>query len=604
MSIHKISDPILEKVTMIIGNYRGIVTYENLVIEQNLLSHDTFSFLWRIGEIIPTFRSRAEFVSKYEGTKVLVTFKDSHRNEKVNFKGIITSMELIDKSNASGGYLVSGYSATVCIDDMPECQTYFNKSIEEITKIIDQRTNKAFFTGFHNDNKYKKQIPYIVQYNETDFEFLQRLCMQYGEWMYHDGDYLQIGNFKNSKAVLTNGVNLYDFHVKTKILSHKLGLKGYDPLSANPLQAKALEPQSNSQSHFTTNALRASRNNYNRKNPNFAYTSSAKNAEDMQRIQNLIQQAREAQATIYSGMAQIPLQIGGNVTILNDKVELKSIVTKILHWSKGTGHYQNNFEAIPADVKAPPYANPLFHPEAESQPATVSDNNDPQGMGRVKVKFFWGYESDWLRLIQPHSGAGKGFHFIPEIGEEVMVAFEDRNPENGYIMGTHYNGSETSSYHTSGNDKKVIHTRSGTKIILNDAEGSVFIEDPSGNTYLMDGQGNINVNAPNDMTFTAGKNVSITAGKEVSVSAGTNMINSANDNITQTAGTDIKQTAGGEIHESSDKRTEIADKEIKRQSEKSDTVADKIDIFSEKQNMTMQSGKMVENNSADKAKLF
>ena len=62
-------------------------------------------------------------------------------------------------------------------------------------------------------------------------------------------------------------------------------------------------------------------------------------------------------------------------------------------------------------------------------------------------------------------------------------------------MGTHYNGGETSSYHTRGNDKKVIHTRSGTKIILNDAEGSVFIEDPSGNTYLMDGAGNINVNA-------------------------------------------------------------------------------------------------------------
>ena len=80
-------------------------------------------------------------------------------------------------------------------------------------------------------------------------------------------------------------------------------------------------------------------------------------------------------------------------------------------------------------------------------------------------------------------------------------------------MGTHYNGSETSSYHTSGNDKKVIHTRSGTKIILNDAEGSVFIEDPSGNTYLMDGQGNINVNAPKNMTFTAGDDLNINVGK-------------------------------------------------------------------------------------------
>ncbi|WP_240665148.1 hypothetical protein [Flavobacterium columnare] len=49
---------------------------------------------------------------------------------------------------------------------------------------------------------------------------------------------------------------------------------------------------------------------------------------------------------------------------------------------------------------------------------------------------------------------------------------------------------------------KAIHTRSGTKIILNDAQGSVFIEDPSGNTWTMDRQGNISVNAPKNFTKT------------------------------------------------------------------------------------------------------
>jgi type VI secretion system secreted protein VgrG len=101
-------------------------------------------------------------------------------------------------------------------------------------------------------------------------------------------------------------------------------------------------------------------------------------------------------------------------------------------------------------------------------------------------------------LIQPHSGGGKGFYLVPEIGEEVLVGFESGNAEKPYVMGTQYNGSESSGYHTSGNDKKVIHTRSGTNVILNDADGSVFIEDPSGNTWLMDGKGNINVNALKD----------------------------------------------------------------------------------------------------------
>ncbi|WP_346985278.1 hypothetical protein [Chryseobacterium sp. POE27] len=118
-----------------------------------------------------------------------------------------------------------------------------------------------------------------------------------------------------------------------------------------------------------------------------------------------------------------------------------------------------------------------------------------------------------------------------------MVGFEGGNAEKPFVMGAQYNGAETSSYHTSGNDKKVIHTRSGTKIILNDAEGSVFIEDPSGNTYLMDGRGNINLNAPKDMTFSAGENITITAGINITSNAGMN--------ISETVGASHSSFAGG-----------------------------------------------------------
>ena len=62
----------------------------------------------------------------------------------------------------------------------------------------------------------------------------------------------------------------------------------------------------------------------------------------------------------------------------------------------------------------------------------------------------------------------------------MLIGFESNNAEKPFVMGAHYNGKETSGYRTAGNDKKVIHTRSGTKIILNDAEGSVFIEDRAG----------------------------------------------------------------------------------------------------------------------------
>ena len=55
---------------------------------------------------------------------------------------------------------------------------------------------------------------------------------------------------------------------------------------------------------------------------------------------------------------------------------------------------------------------------------------------------------------------------------------------------------------------------------MNDGEGSILIEDPSGNTWKMDGQGNIDVNAPKNLTLNVGENVTITAGKNISVSSG------------------------------------------------------------------------------------
>ena len=219
------------------------------------------------------------------------------------------------------------------------------------------------------------------------------------------------------------------------------------------------------------------------------------------------------------------------------------------------------------------------------------------GMGRVRVQFPWKEDKNqttpWIRLIQPHSGAGKGFHFIPEIGEEVLVDHESGNAEKPFVMGTHYNGGETSSYHTSGNDKKVIHTRSGTKIILNDAEGSVFIEDPSGNTYLMDGAGNINVNAQNDMTFTAGKNISMTAGMNITASAGMNISENAGANHSSFAGAMMMQNAVADYSLMAANIMEVA--KGKRESEAKEVIdqSQEKKIISENKNEVIQKAVLI-----------
>jgi type VI secretion system secreted protein VgrG len=227
------------------------------------------------------------------------------------------------------------------------------------------------------------------------------------------------------------------------------------------------------------------------------------------------------------------------------------VVIEATHHSEVHGNYTCDFKAIPSDVGAPHYTNVHAYAKAKSHPAKVIDNNDPDGLGRVKASFNWAggnTKSDWMRLIQPHAGAGKGFYFIPEIDEEVLVGFEGGSAERPYVMGTNYNGSESSGYSSSGNDQKVIHTRSGTKMIFNDAVGSVFIEDPSGNTWKMDGQGNIEVNAPKDITMNAGGSISMTAGQNINSSATLNISESAGVDHSISAGAMVNQIAGADYN--------------------------------------------------------
>ena len=246
-------------------------------------------------------------------------------------------------------------------------------------------------------------------------------------------------------------------------------------------------------------------------------------------------------------------------------------------------------------------------PLGETQPARVMDNNDPLKIGRVRAQFPWQEEKNqktpWIRLIQPHSGAGKGFYFIPEIGEEVLVGFESQNAEKPFVMGTHYNGSETSSYHTSENDKKVIHTRSGTKIILNDAEGSIFIEDPSGNTYLMDGNGNINVNAPKNMTFTVGENLNINVGMNMTTSVGLNKSDSIGMNNVESVGA-MKMTSvvGNASVFITGKLTEVIDGDVHSETKQERQERSGGKTISQSEDHTeLHSQTQVHNNSAEKS---
>ncbi len=144
---------------------------------------------------------------------------------------------------------------------------------------------------------------------------------------------------------------------------------------------------------------------------------------------------------------------------------------------------------------------------------------------------------------------------------------------------------------------------SETKIILNDAEASVFIEDPSGNTYLMDGQGNINVNAPKNMTFTAGENVTITAGMNITAIAGMNISETAGMNHSSFAGAMMMQNAVADYSLMAANITNIASDKITKEATDYTKHAEKIELYASKENVQIKSAKTVQLNSGENSNL-
>lgn len=171
--------------------------------------------------------------------------------------------------------------------------------------------------------------------------------------------------------------------------------------------------------------------------------------------------------------------------------------------------------------------------------ATVADIDDPDGQGRVKIKLDWapdaaggdGY-SAWARMATLFAGDNRGSWFIPDVGDEVLVAFEHGDPRRPYVLGGLWNGKDKPPQSmSSGNNLKVIRSRNGVKITLDDKSGqeTLKLETPGGQKLTMkDGPGAVTIEDSNGnsvkletsgITVTAAAKVTVNA-SQVAVSAG------------------------------------------------------------------------------------
>ncbi len=127
--------------------------------------------------------------------------------------------------------------------------------------------------------------------------------------------------------------------------------------------------------------------------------------------------------------------------------------------------------------------------------ALVTQNNDPEKLCRVKVRYPWHEqpsESFWARLSVPMAGDGRGMVTIPEVGDEVLVAFEREDLRFPYVLGALWNGKDKPPIANDDgkNDKRTIHSRKHHYLLFDDgARGVVELKHEKGRTITLDDDG-------------------------------------------------------------------------------------------------------------------
>jgi uncharacterized protein involved in type VI secretion and phage assembly len=136
------------------------------------------------------------------------------------------------------------------------------------------------------------------------------------------------------------------------------------------------------------------------------------------------------------------------------------------------------------------FAHQIQTAEAESgrinEPlvGVVTDNKDPSKLGRVKVKIPVLSDSDttwWCPLVMLGAGKNRGWFFIPEVNDEVLVMFEHGDGQRPVVIGAVWNGKDKpAAKNPGGNPQRIIKSRGGSKITFDDKDNKVIIEDGGG----------------------------------------------------------------------------------------------------------------------------
>ncbi|MGM5631940.1 contractile injection system protein, VgrG/Pvc8 family [Apibacter raozihei] len=465
------------------------------------------------------------------GKKCTLQFKQFGQSAYV-FTGIITEISN-KKVDGHNKLFIRGHAPTILLENGQDCESFEEQGLEAIIRKATGEYPQDLVAWDLRPN-LKDPLKYTVQYRESDWNFVKRLAVRYGEWLYYNGQKIVFGGSGGKTEELVEEQDIYSYELSMRLVPQKFTYVGYDAKQAKnhtvnsdsvPITHQLVNP-------FQQHAIKASEEVYS-KVPLSLYNQSLlekgepelKEAVKRQKLsrQNVFfLEARTNNPNLRLGdIVKMKAWMPGHEIFKNGEVPLESYkVIEISHHQDITEGYYNQLIGVPMDNEVPAYMDENAIPECEEQSAIVMDNNDPDGMSRIRVQFAWQKPfngmTPWIRSITPYAGSGKGMHVVPEIGEEVIVSFENGNAEKPVSLGAMFNGKGKSGHGGAGNYMKGLQTPTGNKLLFNDKEGSALLTDNGGVNMKFDGAGNATTNANKIHSVNAGTNANTSVGEDAS----------------------------------------------------------------------------------------
>jgi phage baseplate assembly protein gpV len=471
-------------------------------------------------------------------------------SKEMEFIGVVTKLGLDNSIDGVNTVLITASSPTIALDGARHNAFFHDMTASDVIGAI-LRKYPITLGSIESTTVTHK---FTVQYRETDYEFIMRLAGESGKFAFYNGkEFRLVKASGNAPEDLTwrETLGAFTFGFGTGAYEFASQVYNYEQKKHYKQDTKSLPAQS-ALSALSKIAPDASQTIFS----NSGFSIIPKTIGDSQSLDELLQSKKNGvlgQMIKCYGISIIPkVTVGSCVKVKGmDKLDGTFWVNYICHKFDESGQYSNSFDCTPLDM-AFPTARYRRLPITDIQSAEVLDNNDPDKMGRIKVKFPWidSDETIWVRFLSLHAGKDRGWYCLPEIGDEVLIAYENGNPDLPIALGALYNKVDLppSSAVNADNNIKMFVTKGGNQICFKDDSGSeqIKISTKDGkNVIVMDMSGpKISIESKNGDISIKAKNVSIECDQKFEVKTQTDIDLKAQGNLNTEGSMNAKMKAG------------------------------------------------------------